>query len=417
MHSDKKLVEDLLHISQIPVVENMLEVICKTTGMGFSAIARVTEDSWVACSVRDEINFGLKPGGELKLETTICNEIRQTKKAVVIDHVAQNQEFCEHPTPKMYGFESYISVPIIRKNGELFGTLCAIDPKPRVLENNTTLGMFKLFAELIAFHLESVERLELSEKALQDINQQLYESNDENRQYRFISNHNLQEPLRKLRVFSNMVVKAASAENNDKVRQFAEKLSYNAQQFSMMIKDLAEFSNLDYMNGLFEDADLDKILHDVCAQLEIQIKLKSAVVQIGKLPTIHGIVPQLEQLFYHLISNSLKFSRPEVNPLIEITASFTSRYFEIRVGDNGPGIAPGHLEKIFDLFAKLEDSARLKGGGIGLSYCRKIVRNHGGRISAESVPGKGTTFIISLPVEKLIGQAIIPETDNQFNIN
>lgn len=108
---------DVSSISQIEAVPIILEVVCRTTGMGFAAIARVTEDRWVACGVRDEINFGLEPGGELKVETTICNEIRQSGDLVVIDHVAQDPAFRGHHTPVMYGFESYISVPIRLRDG------------------------------------------------------------------------------------------------------------------------------------------------------------------------------------------------------------------------------------------------------------------------------------------------------------
>ena len=104
------------------------------TGMGFAAVARVTEDRWIACAVRDEIAFGLAPGGELKVATTICDEIRRSGEAVVIDHVAADQAFCGHPTPAMYGFQSYISMPILHKDGSFFGTLCAIDPKPATVK-------------------------------------------------------------------------------------------------------------------------------------------------------------------------------------------------------------------------------------------------------------------------------------------
>ena len=94
------------------MVPLMLEVVCRATGMGFSAVARVTEDRWIACAVRDEINFGLVPGGELEIESTICNEIRQSGELVVIDDVACDATFRLHHTPKRYGFQSYISVPI-----------------------------------------------------------------------------------------------------------------------------------------------------------------------------------------------------------------------------------------------------------------------------------------------------------------
>ena len=91
--------------------------------MGFAAVARVTEDRWVACAVRDEIAFGLQPGGELEVETTICDEIRDSGRLVVIDNVAEDKAFCGHPTPRMYGFQSYISMPIVRPDGRFFGTL------------------------------------------------------------------------------------------------------------------------------------------------------------------------------------------------------------------------------------------------------------------------------------------------------
>jgi GAF domain-containing protein len=136
--------------------------------MGFAAVARVSEDRWVACSVRDAIRFGLQPGGELKVETTICNEIRQNRQWVVIDHVAADQTFCQHPAPALYGFQSYISMPIILPDGRFFGTLCAIDPRPALVNTPETIGMFRLFAELIAFHLDAHERLAASRARLLD---------------------------------------------------------------------------------------------------------------------------------------------------------------------------------------------------------------------------------------------------------
>ncbi|RZK51058.1 MAG: GAF domain-containing protein, partial [Pedobacter sp.] len=159
--------EDIKNINQIPAVANILEVICGATGMGFAAVARVTPDRWIACAVNDKINFGLGVGGELKVETTICHEIRQHKQVVAIDHVAEDPFYKDHPTPLMYGLQSYISIPILLKNGTLFGTLCAIDPKPAFVNNEKTIKMFALFAELIAFHLDTLMQLNRTERKLQ----------------------------------------------------------------------------------------------------------------------------------------------------------------------------------------------------------------------------------------------------------
>lgn len=166
--TDKAFDIDVATISRIDAVPKILEVVCRITGMGFAAVARVTSDRWIACAVRDEIQFGLKPGGELKVETTICSEIRESGRAVVIDNVSQDETYCKHATPALYGFQSYISMPIFRADGLFFGTLCAIDLKPARLNRPETIGMFKLFSELIALHLDAQDRLAESEAALLD---------------------------------------------------------------------------------------------------------------------------------------------------------------------------------------------------------------------------------------------------------
>ncbi|WP_183575611.1 helix-turn-helix domain-containing protein [Mucilaginibacter sp. X5P1] len=144
---DVNIWSDINAINEIPI-----------TGMSFAAIARVTKDRWIAYSVLDEINFGILPGSELKLETTICYEIMHHQKAVVIDEVATDEVYAHHPTPAMYGFQSYISMPIFRQNGSFFGTLCAIDPRPAKINTPATIMTFKLFAELISFHLSAIEK-------------------------------------------------------------------------------------------------------------------------------------------------------------------------------------------------------------------------------------------------------------------
>ena len=117
---------DIAAAQRIDAVPRILEIVCRSTGMGFATVSRVTDKRWVCCAVRDEIEFGLQPGGELKVETTICHEIRQSHQAVVIDHVAEDEIFAGHRTPAMYGFQSYISVPIALADGTIFGTLCAM---------------------------------------------------------------------------------------------------------------------------------------------------------------------------------------------------------------------------------------------------------------------------------------------------
>lgn len=126
---------DIFAAASIAAIPSILEVVCQATGMGFAAVARVTDERWIACGVRDGIGFGLEPGGELKLETMICNEVRECREAIVIEHVAEDPDYRDHPVPAAYNFQSYVSVPIILSDGTFFGTLCAIDPKPADLRS------------------------------------------------------------------------------------------------------------------------------------------------------------------------------------------------------------------------------------------------------------------------------------------
>ena len=130
-------------------LRDILEEVCAITHMGFAAVARVTDSRWIAAQVLDKIEFGLNPGDELDLKTTICDEIRQSGAAVVIDHVAGNPEWRTHHTPALYGFESYVSIPITLHDGSFYGTLCAIDPHPRMLSSPAIVSRMKRLAMIV----------------------------------------------------------------------------------------------------------------------------------------------------------------------------------------------------------------------------------------------------------------------------
>src|SRR4051812_24415671 len=117
--------KDVVTIGRISAVPSILQIVSETTGLRFAAVARVTESSWTACAVLDKIDFGLRVGGGLDVSTTLCKEIRASREPIIIENAREDAVYCGHPTPKMYGFASYIAVPIIRRNGEVFGTICA----------------------------------------------------------------------------------------------------------------------------------------------------------------------------------------------------------------------------------------------------------------------------------------------------
>jgi GAF domain len=216
--------DDLDIVASIPAVDTILEVVCRTTGMGFAAIARVTDDRWVCCAVKDDIAFGLKPGGELKVETTICDEIRESRELVVIDHVSQDAAFCNHHTPALYGFQSYISQPIILPGKIFFGTLCAIDPRPNALNNAAVTGMFKLFADLIAFHLDACVKLAASEKE----NARLHE------QFRAGLGHDMRNTLAAMEAGTRLLQRTPL---NDRAQMIVTEMQTSTHKLSQQIAD------------------------------------------------------------------------------------------------------------------------------------------------------------------------------------
>lgn len=147
---------DIAAVQHIDAVKAILSDVCRITGMGFAAVARVTDQRWIVCQVQDDIAFGLDPGDELEVGTTICDEIRGDGQAVVIDNVSAEPRWRAHHTPIMYGFKSYISVPILRADGSFFGTLCAIDPAPRATSLSEVRAAIEAYAARIGLELDTL---------------------------------------------------------------------------------------------------------------------------------------------------------------------------------------------------------------------------------------------------------------------
>jgi len=160
------LAEDIDLVAEIAAIPRILDTLCRLTGMGFAAVARVTDERWIACSTLDLIGFGLGPGDELVVASTICDEIRDHRQPVVIDDVAQDARYRDHHTPRQYGFRSYISVPIVLKDGSFFGTLCAIDPRPAQPSRPEVLASCELFAGMIALEITAQRRFQAARNVL-----------------------------------------------------------------------------------------------------------------------------------------------------------------------------------------------------------------------------------------------------------
>jgi len=431
---EEEFKKDISAIEAMPIVSTILNIICHTTGMGFAAIARVTSDRWITCSVRDDINFGLKPGDELEVKTTICDEIRESKKKVVINHVSENLDFKYHHTPAKYGFQSYISVPIIKKNGSFFGTLCAIDPNPNVLDTPTVIGMFELYADLISFHLNAIEDARLNETILseerafnneledlvkkrtgelKEYNISFEKMNKDLQAFAFISSHDLQEPLRKIQTIVSIINEKESKNLSKKGKDYFGRIQKAAERMQSLINDLLAYSRTTIVQNNFEETDLIKIVNDVKDDFSDDLKNSGGVISVTEMCRANVIPFQFRQLLYNLVSNSIKFSSDKRPLIITIEGHIENsntiplkkikpdtQYCHIIFSDNGIGFSSKFNERIFELFQQLNDKVKYAGTGIGLAIVKRIVENHNGFITAYGEPDKGSTFDIYIPLKQ-----------------
>jgi signal transduction histidine kinase len=382
---------DIAAVQGIAAVPRILEVVCRSTGMGFAAVARVTEQRWVCCAVRDEIVFGLAPGGELELETTICHEIRQSHEAVVIDNVAEDAVYCGHHTPAKYGFQSYISMPIILADGTFFGTLCAIDPQPARLNTPQTVGMFKLFAELIATHLEAVDRLAASEARL--LNER--ETSELREQFIAVLGHDLRNPLASIAAGTRMLAKEESKQPTGEILGLIQK---SVARMSALIDNVLDFARGRLGSGIAlkrSPQSLEPVLNHVIAELRASSPERTIEARFDLTQQVDCDGGRIGQLFSNLLGNSITHGTA-ASP-VRVHATTPGGEFQLSVANSGDPIPPEALERLFQPFYRVSAQDSRQGLGLGLYIASEIARAHGGTITVASSPQE-TSFTFRMPL-------------------
>lgn len=270
--------------------------------------------------------------------------------------------------------------------------------------------------------IEASKKLEeayaiLKEKSndLEKVNAELEKSNNELEQFAYVASHDLQEPLRKIQFFIERLEKILH-DIDPSAKFFFDKIKNSARRMNTLIKDLLDFSRLSQGNTSFVKTNLNFILNSVKTDFELLIQQKNATIKIDKLPIIEAIPLQMQQLFFNIINNALKFSKADLPPAINISCKKLSiddlstnhpqlnkktDYYQISIKDNGIGFDQQYAEKIFIIFQRLNDLYTYGGTGIGLALCKKIVINHHGDIYATGEEDKGATFHIILPEKQV----------------
>ena len=233
---------------------------------------------------------------------------------------------------------------------------------------------------------------ELAERA-----KDLARSNSELQQFAYVASHDLQEPLRMVASFTQLLAKRYSDKLDDDAREFINYAVDGAKRMQTLISDLLSYSRVGTQGKAFELVHCDAVLDRVLKSLKIAIEDNGAVIAREPLPAVSGDSIQLSQLFQNLLTNAIKF-HGEKPPLVQISAKKNGSTWKLSVRDNGIGISPDHADRIFVIFQRLHTKTEYPGTGIGLAICKKIVERHGGRIWVEGSPGGGSTFFFTIPV-------------------
>ncbi|AEV98966.1 hypothetical protein A4D02_10440 [Niastella koreensis] len=297
----------------------------------------------------------------------------------------------------------------VRKDGSTFWANTVLTALHN--DKNDIIGFSKVTRDLTK-QKQNEDQLKIYAEQLEQKNRELERSNSELSSFSYVASHDLQEPLRKIQAFGNLIQARDVANLSDTSKDYFERMVKAAIRMQNLIDSLLEFSRTTTARKNFELTDLNILLDEVKKELAHRIEEKKATIIAAHLPTLTIIPFQFRQLLSNLISNSLKYSREDVTPVIEITATYVKGselnekaalpgkdYFRFKIADNGIGFEQEYAEKIFELFQRLHGRNEYSGSGIGLAICKKIVENHHGFMRAESGAGEGATFYFFIPVK------------------
>ncbi|GAN54712.1 GAF domain-containing sensor histidine kinase [Tanticharoenia sakaeratensis] len=382
---------DIEAIGRIPAVVSILDVVSHMTGMGFVAVARVAGDRWIACSTKDTIGFGVQSGDELDVETTICHEVRQHRTPVIIDHVEKDEIYCGHATPQMYQFQSYISMPIYLSDGSFFGTLCAIDPKPRKLDTPEIRGAFTLFAELIGLHLSSNETLKATQAALRT------EREDAKLREQFIAvlGHDLRNPLASIQAGTRLLRR--NPERGDMVLMQMER---SVQRMAGLIDNIMDFTRGRLGGGLSLEINPDVALEALLQQVVSEVRATNPDHPIDCAIDLPSVVPcdaaRIGQMFSNLLVNAVTHGTPH-RP-VHVMARIHEAVFELSVTNEGMAIPDEAMGSLFQPFFRAQVRASQQGLGLGLYIAAEIAQAHGGTLAVAST-ADATCFTFRMPLQ------------------
>lgn len=376
---------DIATIEKISAVPTILEAVSEITGLGFVCIARVTADSWHTCAVLDKLNFGLKVGGELDVTTTLCEEVRDTNAAIIIDAVCESEQYRDHHTPRTYGFQSYFSIPLYRPSGEYFGTLCGLDPAKAELTNKTTRNTLTLFAELISRQLASEVVLDETQAALSD----QMKTAKLREQFIAMLGHDLRTPLGTLMNGTEILRHHAPSS----LTPLLNTMQRSTKRISALIDDVTDFTRGRMGGGialnLRHESNLEAPLQQAIAELRSVYPQRQIIADLPCGVELLCDAARMVQLLSNLLKNALVHGSRSAPVYVNLTQ--TNGIFELAVTNSGIAIPADIQTQLFKPFWRSDQQESGAGLGLGLFIASEIALSHGGMLEVAS-SDSATTF-------------------------
>jgi signal transduction histidine kinase len=287
-----------------------------------------------------------------------------------------------------------------------------LSARTNILSEGGELGQLARSFDKMANTLQQREQeRQQAESAMREYATELERSNRELQDFANIASHDMQEPLRKILTFSELLRQRYDGSIDDRGRDYLVRMEHSAERLHDLINEMLAYSRIATKAQPFEQVNLNEITKRVLNDLELQIEETGASIEASALPSLEADPTQMYQLIQNLVSNALKFQPADNQPVIKISASQkpeslpgTNGIISLSVSDNGIGFDEKYLDRIFQPFQRLHGSEKYDGTGMGLAICRKIIERHGGSITARSKAGQGSTFIVDLPVSQNNGE-------------
>jgi signal transduction histidine kinase len=370
---------DVQTVQSIPEVPTIMRVIAETTGMRWIGVTRVTPELCTMCAVHDDLDMGFGAGDVIPLANTLCDRVRQSHADLIITDVSTDPVYSNHDVPRRFGFQSYFSIPVFRRDGSFFGTLCGLDPAPRALGTGATIDTIKLFAQMLSGQIDAELRVEESRAALA-VEREAAELRE---LFIAVLGHDLRTPLSSMMTGAEVI---GMLSTDERITDLAARIVRSGRRIANLVDDLTDFARGKIGDGLAAnrslDPDLGSALRHVVEELRGAHPTSRIDAHIAIDRPVYCNSARIAQLLSNLLQNAVVHGSAAQPIMVSALTSGTA--LVITVANGGAPIPADQRDRLFQPFSRGRATAGGTGLGLGLYIAAQIAQAHGGRLAVES---------------------------------